>query len=264
LISGLYAQGVTAIQEGLLSRDHSERALLALGAPIETMGPLTLLDTSLVTPHFDAFSWHIPGDFSLAAYVIALALAVPGSDVTIEGVGVNRSRTAFLAVLAHAGAAVEVTPKGDAAGDEPVADIRVSSSRLRGGRVMGELALRLLDDVPAFAALCAASKARFSLRDAGALRTRDGDLLKGTTQMLRAFGAECTHYDDGLDIDAPVELHATSVSADTVMPLKLLGLVLGLCAEGETRIDAAHEVEAFCPGLLASLALLGAPIAETR
>jgi 3-phosphoshikimate 1-carboxyvinyltransferase len=264
LISGLYAQGVTAIQEGLLSRDHSERALLALGAPIETMGPLTLLDTSLLTPHFTGFRWHMPGDFSLAAYVIALALALPGSDVLIEGVGVNRSRTAFLAVLRHAGADLEVTPKGDTAGDEPVADIRVRASTLRGGRVLGELALRLLDDVPAFVALCTSAKARFSLRDAGALRAREGDLLRGAAQLLRSFGAECTDYEDGLDLDPAAALQAASVSADTVVPLKLLGLVLGLCAEGETQIAGAEQFAAFCPGLLAALSALGAPIVETR
>jgi 3-phosphoshikimate 1-carboxyvinyltransferase len=264
LISGLYAEGVTAIQEGLLSRDHTERALLALGAPIETMGPLTLLDTSLATPHFSGFSWHIPGDFSLAAYVIVLVLALPGSDVLIEGVGINRSRTAFLDVLRHSGANIAVMPKGDTAGGEPVADIRVRASSLRGVRVMGELALRLLDDVPAFVALCAASKARLSLRDADALRAREGGLLRGVTQMLRAFGAECTHYEDGLDVDPATRLVATSVSADTSPSLQLLGVVLGLCAEGETRIEDAHELEAFCPGFVASLAALGASIAETR
>lgn len=264
LISGLYADGVTAIQEGLLSRDHTERALLALGAPIETMGPLTLLDTSVLTPRFSGFQWQIPGDFSLAAYVIALALAVPGSDVTLEGVSVNRSRTAFLAVLRHAGAEIDVTPKGDLAGDEPVGDIRVRASTLRGGRVLGELALRMLDDVPAFAALCVASKARFSLRDAGALRTRDGDLLRGVAQLVRAFGGECTDYEDGFDLDPAPALSAASVSADTVVSLKLLGLVLALCAHGESQIAGAEEFEAFCPGLLPALCTLGAPIVETR
>jgi 3-phosphoshikimate 1-carboxyvinyltransferase len=264
LISGLYADGVTAIQEGLLSRDHTERALLALGAPIETMGPLTLLDTSLATPRFLGFSWRIPGDFSLAAYVIALGLAVPGSDLWLEDVGVNRSRTAFLDVLRHSGANIDVVPKGDAAGAEPVADIRVRASSLRGSRALGELSLRLLSDVPAFAALCVSHKARLSLRDAGTLRAREGDLLKGTVQMLRAFAIECTDYEDGFDVDPAKALRASSVSADTALSLKLLGLVLGLCAEGETQIAGAADLEAFCPGLVASLRGLGAPIVETR
>jgi 3-phosphoshikimate 1-carboxyvinyltransferase len=264
LISGLYADGVTAIQEGLLSRDHTERALLALGAPIETMGPLTLLDTSLLTPRFAGFRWRIPADFSLAAHVIALALALPGSDVLLEDVGVNPSRTAFLAVLRHGGAEIEVTPKGDTAGDEPVADIRVRASALRGSRILGELALRLASDVPAVVALAMCAKSRLSLRDLGSLRAREGDVLKRAAQLLRAFGGECTDYEDGLDIDPVSRLAATTVSADTPRPLKLLGLVLGLCAEGETRIEDGHELDAFCPGLLKGLRALGAPIAETR
>lgn len=264
LISGLYAEGPTAIQEGLLSRDHTERALLALGAPIETMGPMTLLDTSIATPHFAAFDWHMPGDFSLAAYVIALALASPGSDVLIEQVGINRSRTAFLDALRFSGAEIEVTPKGELAGGEPVADIRVRASRLRGARVLGELALRLSDDVPAFVALCAAADGRLSVRDIAPLRAREGDLLKGMTQLLRAFSAECTSYEDGLDVDPAPGLRASTVSSDTPVALKLCALVLGSCAEGETSIEGAEELEAFCPGLAAGLIRLGAHIVETR
>jgi 3-phosphoshikimate 1-carboxyvinyltransferase len=223
-----------------------------------------LLDTSLATPHFSGFRWRIPGDFSLAAYVIALALAVPGSDVLLEDVGVNPSRTAFLAVLRYGGAAIEVTPKGDAAGDEPVADIRVRASALRGSRILGELALRLAGDVPALVALAASLKSRLSLRDLGAVRARDGDLLKRAAQLLRAFGGECTDYEDGFDIDPVAQLAGATLSADTPAVLKLLGLVLGLCADGETQIENGHELEAFCPGLLTRLRALGAPIAETR
>ncbi len=263
LISGLYAQGVTAVQEGLLSRDHSERALLALGAPIETMGPLTLLDTGLVTPRFAPFRWRIPGDFSLAAYLIALAMALPGSDLLLEDVGVNPSRTAFLAVLRHGGADIEVTPKGDAAGDEPVADIRVRASSLRGSRILGELALRLAGDLPAVVALAACARSRLSLRDIASGRA-EADTLKRAARLLRAFGGECTDYEDGIDIDPVARLTGSNVSSDTARPIKLLALVLGLCAEGETQIEAAGELEAFCPGLVAALRALGAPIVETR
>jgi 3-phosphoshikimate 1-carboxyvinyltransferase len=260
LISGLYTRGVTAINEGLLSRDHTERALLALGAPLQTLGPLTLLDTSDAAPRWGGFHWAIPGDFSLAAYVIAAALAIPGSDVVIDGVGLNRSRTAFLDALRHTGADIDLTPKGDCAGDEPVGEIHVRASRLAGTKALGELAQRLLDDVPAYAALTAASRGRIALRDAGALRLSSGALLKQCAQLLRAFGAECTEYEDGLDVDRPTVLCAATVAAELAAPLKLLGLVLGLCAEGETRILHAHHLDALYPGLLGALRTLGAQI----
>lgn len=260
LISGLFARGPTAIQEGLLSRDHTERALSALGAPIETLGPLTLLDTSDMAPHWQGFHWHIPGDFSLAAYVIAAACAIPGSDVTLLDVGLNRSRGALFDALRHVGADIHVTPKGDCAGDEPLGEIRVRSAKLRGIKALGELAQRLFEDVPAFVALCAASSGRIMLRDAGGLRLWAGDPLKQSAQLLRAFGAECTDYEDGLDIDGPSSLQGTQVPADALPPIKLLGLTLGLCAQGETTLPNAGGLDALYPGLRDALSALGAGI----
>ena len=239
LISGLFTRGVTAVHEGLLSRDHTERALGALGAPIQTLGPLTMLDTSEAAPRWPGFHWELPGDFSLAAYVIAAALATPGSDVRIEQVGLNRSRTAFLDCLRHAGAAVSLTPKGDCAGDEPVGDIRVRASGLRGIRALGELSQRLLDDVPAFLALAAACHGRIALRDVGALRLRAGDPLKQSALLLRAFGAECTEYEDGVDVERPNPLAGASLPVADAPALKLLGLTLGLAAAGETQLPDA-------------------------
>lgn len=260
LISGLLTRGVTALNEGLLSRDHVERALVALGAPVETMGPLTLLDTSDAEPRWPGFIWRIPGDFSVAAYVLAAALAIPGSDVLIEQVGLNRSRTALFDALRHVGADITVTPKGDQAGNEPVGDVRVRASRLRSVKAMGELAQRLLDDVPAFAALGPASRERVTLRDAGALRLRSDDVLKASVQVLRAFGAECTEYEDGFDLECSAALQGATLAPDLPASVKLLGLVLGLSAGGETRLSNADELDALYPSLRASLSALGADI----
>lgn len=260
LISGLYARGVTAISEGILSRDHSERALLALGLSVETSGPLTLLDTGGGAA-FAGFEWSLPGDFSLASYLIAAAVALPGSDVLLEGVGVNRSRAAFLDALRHAGARASVMPKGDLAGNEPLADLRVQAAPLRGVRIMGELSLRMLEEVPALAALAPACRGRIALRDVGALRARD-DLLRGVAQLLRAFGAECTDYEDGFDLDPGAALHGTEVPAAAAPELKLLALVLGLSAAGETRIEAAQELDALYPGFVDALVALGADVAR--
>lgn len=260
LISGLFTRGVTAVHEGLLSRDHTERALGALGAPIQTLGPLTMLDTSEAAPRWPGFHWELPGDFSLAAYVIAAALATPGSDVRIEQVGLNRSRTAFLDCLRHAGAAVSLTPKGDCAGDEPVGDIRVRASGLRGIKALGELSQRLLDDVPAFLALAAACHGRIALRDVGALRLRAGDPLKQSALLLRAFGAECTEYEDGVDVERPNPLAGASLPVADAPALKLLGLTLGLAATGETQLPDAGPLDALYPQLRSALVTLGAQI----
>lgn len=261
LISGLYARGATAISEGILSRDHGERALLALGLNVQTSGPLTLLDTSEGAA-FAGFAWRLPGDFTLASYVMAAALALPGSDVLLEGVGLNRSRSAFLDALRHAGAQVAAVPKGDAAGDEPLGDLRVRATALRGAKIMGELSLRMLDEVPALAALAPACRGRIALRDAAALRAGADDLLRASAQLLRAFGAECTDYEDGFDLDPGAALRGMELPASAPPEMKLLALVLGLSAAGETRIEAAEELDALYPGFVDALVSLGADVAR--
>src|SRR5690606_23123454 len=113
LLSGLYAEGLTAIREPVLSRDHTERMMQALGIPIEAMGPMMVLDPSGWARRWDGFEWTVPGDMSSAAFVIAAALLVPKSEVTIMGVGVNPTRTGFCDALRAMRADLTFLPKGD-------------------------------------------------------------------------------------------------------------------------------------------------------
>ena len=269
LISGLYARGVTAISEGMLSRDHAERALLALGAPIETAAGMTLLDTSHADPDTErskeslawpGFVWHVPGDFTLATFLLAAGLLVEGSDVQLHGVGLNPTRTAWLGALHGTGAQISVTPKGDAAGDEPLGDLRVKSSRLGRIRVGGERAFGMLDEVPALVALALVSRERMTVRDVTSLRDRTPDALRTTAELLAQFGVECTAYQDGMDIDPPLQVRAAHVQASVPPPQKLLACVLALVADGETQIDGAELLDACYPGFCATLVALGASI----
>jgi len=268
LISGLYARGVTAISEGMLSRDHAERALLALGAPVQTAAGMTLLDTSLDDDEparrdavgWPGFVWRIPGDFTLASYVMAAALSVEGSDVRIDGVGLNPTRTAWLEALNGTQARIDITPRGDTAGDEPVGELRVRASRLSSIRVGGERAFRLLDEVPALLALAPACRGRLTLRDVSTLRKRAPDALKATTELLARFGIGSTSYEDGVEIDPPDRVRGVHLGAD-VPPLQaLLGCILALSAEGETQIDGAERLDACYPGVVSTLTALGADI----
>ncbi|MFT3922453.1 MAG: hypothetical protein QM778_07965 [Myxococcales bacterium] len=262
LLSGLYVPGTTAIAEGMLSIDHAERALMALGAGIHTQGALTLLDRGERQGSWPGFEWHIPGDFSLACWLLAAALAVPGSDVTLEGVGLNRTRSAFLEVLRHAGAPIEVTPKGDTAGDEPVADLRVRSGRLRSAHVVGELAVRISQDAPALLALAPCLGGKITVRDLASLRARVPDPLRAPAQLLRENGFECTSFADGFDLQPSDARAASVVHAANLSPeCLLLACVLSLSAQAETRIDHAETLDALYPGLGDTLARLGADVA---
>jgi 3-phosphoshikimate 1-carboxyvinyltransferase len=261
LISGLHTRGITAIAEGLLSRDHVERALVALGVPVETLGGMTLLDTSELVPRWSGFTWHVPGDPQLFAYLTALSAALPGSDVTFANVLVNRSRSSFLEVLAQAGARIDITPRGDVAGNEPVAEVRVRSGAVRSLRLAGELTFRLLEEACALFALAPALGGRASLRDAAALRARPGDPLRKATLLARGFGVECTEFADGFDLDPASELRGQVLSlAGESGEHALLSLCLGLVAGGETVLSAAGALDALYPELVGALAALGAGI----
>jgi 3-phosphoshikimate 1-carboxyvinyltransferase len=262
LVSGLYVPGVSVISEGTLSRDHAERALLALGVTIHTLGPVTLLERAEPLGTWPGFSWHIPGDFSLACYAMAAALAAPDSDLRIEGVSINRSRTAFLDLLRHAGAQVEVTPKGDAAGDEPLGDIRVRSSKLRGAKVSGELAQRLAADVGAVCALAPTLTGRLSVRDLASLRSRTPDPLRALGHALRQEGYECTEYDDGFDLERPPFMPLATAGTYAKSPeVALLRVLLALAAEEPCALDDVAHADALYPNFVESLAAVGAGLA---
>jgi 3-phosphoshikimate 1-carboxyvinyltransferase len=258
LLSGLYARGVTAISEGMLSRDHAERALVALGVPISTAAGMTLLDTSADAPRWTGFDWQLPGDFTIASYLLAAGLIVPDSDLTLQGVGLNPTRTAWLEALRGTGARVATSPKGDCAGNEPIGDVRVGASRLSRVRVGGERAFGLLEEVPALAALSVAARDRVSIRDV--FRARSS--LGGLRDLLARFGVSCTTYEDGLELDPPQRLQGGQIDAQVPASLALLGCVLGLVAEGETVVAGAERLEARYPGVLTALEQLGADIAR--
>lgn len=260
LVSGLYARGVSAVHEGLLSRDHVERALLALGLPIETTAGMTLLDTSEAEPAWPGFTWRVPGDFTLASFVIAAAIGVPGSDVRLRDVGLNPTRTAFLDALRGTGARVRLAPKGDTAGGEPFGDLRAAHGALGSVRVGGERALGLVDELPALAALAGACRGRMAIRDVGSLRAQVPDALRATTDVLARFGVRCTAYDDGIELDPPERLTPAHLDAEVPPPQQLLGCILALRADGSSQIEAPERLDALYPGFLDTLIALGAPI----
>jgi 3-phosphoshikimate 1-carboxyvinyltransferase len=262
LLTGLYADGVTAIEEGVMTADHLERALVSLGLPVQTMGGVTLLDPAEGPLAFTGFDRNIPGDFSLAAVLIAMATAVSGSDLTLRGVGSNRSRTAYFDALRSTGAHVDVLPKGDTEGHEPLADMRVRSASLSSLRVSSELAMRAMEEVPAFVALVPAVRGRVSVRDVGRLRERPGRVLARAVDLLRAFGVDASEFDDGFDAERQGALRGAHVTADMPASLKLASLSLALAADGTSTLDAPEALDALYPELKAALVGLGASITE--
>ncbi|MCA9531413.1 MAG: 3-phosphoshikimate 1-carboxyvinyltransferase [Myxococcales bacterium] len=263
LLSGLYAAGPTAIHEPVLSRDHTERMMIALGVPLATQGSMAVLDPNADWPHgWDPFDWEVPGDPSSAAFLIAAALMVPGSGLQIEGVGANPTRTGFFDALRAMGAPVQTTPKGFAAGDEPIAEHAVAQGAVHGRVVGGELLVRMIDEVPVLCALAAVATGRTEIRDAAELRVKESDRIAVMARALADFGCNVEELPDGLIIEGGATLHAARVRSHGDHRIAMSAALLGMVADGETIVDDVECVETSFPGFAGLLRRLGASVDE--
>jgi len=263
LLSGLYASGPTAIEEPMLSRDHTERMMLALGVPLQTAGASVVLDPNLEwAGGWEPFEWHVPGDPSSAAFPLLAAAMVPGSEVSVQDVCINPTRTGLFDWLRLLGANISHRSSGHGAGDEPIAEITVGHSAVRGSVAGGELIVRMIDEVPAICALAAVSKGSTEIRDAAELRVKESDRIATMAQVLGAFGVPCEELPDGLIISGGSPLRGARIESRGDHRIAMAAVLLGLLAEGESVINGAEAVDTSFPGFVALLRSLGADITE--
>ncbi|MEM7436984.1 MAG: 3-phosphoshikimate 1-carboxyvinyltransferase [Myxococcota bacterium] len=263
LLSGLYAKGVTALREPVLSRDHTERMMLSLGIPLETAGSSVALDPSADwSGGWGPFTWHVPGDPSSAAFPLLAATMVEGSEVGVEDVCVNPTRIGLLDWLRLCGANIMRRPSGHGAGDEPMAEVTVTHGSTRGSVAGGELVVRMIDEIPAVCALAATAAGVTEIRDAAELRVKESDRIATMASVLGAFGVPCEELPDGLIITGGAVLHGAHVDSRGDHRIAMAATLLGLVAEGETTIDGAEAVDTSFPGFVALMQSLGAPIQE--
>lgn len=260
LLSGLYARGLTAVAEPVVSRDHTERMMDALGVPIQSAGPMVVLDPSGWDRRWDAFTWTVPGDLSSAAFVIAAALMVPASEVLLENVGLNPTRTGILDALRTMRAGVTVVPRGSAAGAEPVGEVTARHGALAAGMTGGELLTRMIDEVPAYCAIAAVAGGRTDVRDAEELRVKESDRLAAAAGVLKAFGVDCTELADGMHVHGGGRLHGAEVESLGDHRIAMMGAVLALAADGESVVHDVGCVDTSFPGFAELLASLGADV----
>ena len=196
VLAGLQADGVTTVTEPAPSRDHTERMLAALGAPI------TRLDERAVQVTRGApgpFALHVPGDPSSAAFWAVAAAITPGSELTIEGVNLNPTRIAFVDVLARMGAAVAIEHTGDELG-EPVGSLHVRHGALRSTTIEGAEIPWLIDELPVLAVAAAFAEGVTEIRDAAELRVKESDRIVTVAGMLGAMGIGVETSGDGLSV----------------------------------------------------------------
>ena len=250
LLAGLAAEGVTEVSEPIRSRDHTERLLAAAGVELERAGTTVALHGPARPGPLDL---DVPGDLSSALYLIAAALVVPGSELTIEHVGLNPTRTAVLGVLEAMGADLEVRVVGEAAG-EPYGEVSSRSSALTAVSLGPDEVPLVIDELPLLAVLSALAEGRSEVRGAAELRVKESDRITTVVGGLRALGVEAHELDDGYVIEGPARLRGGEISSHGDHRVALAFAVAGLAAAGRVRVHGWQAAETSFPGFLDVLA----------
>ena len=263
LLAGLQARGPTVICEPGPSRDHSERMLRFFGAPVSADAErgCVVVDPTGWNGRLRAGPVSVPGDLSSAAFLLVAALIVPDSDVTVENLGLNPTRTGVLDVLLAMGADLETKVKGHVMG-EPVGTVRArwTERRLRGTTVAGALALRSIDEIPALAVAAAMAEGPTEFRDLRELRVKESDRIACIARELERAGVTVREAPDGLSVigtgGAP---QGGRVQPDGDHRIAMAGAILGLVAVDATEVPSQDIATSF-PSFAQLLQSLGAPV----
>ena len=241
------------------TRDHSENMLRHFGAEVRVAQDGTGRVIELVgQPTLRAADVQVPGDPSSAAFPIAAALTVPGSAVTIKGVGLNPLRTGLFAVLLEMGAALAISGER-IEGGEPVGDITVTAGDLRAVDVPPDRAPSMIDEYPILAVVCAHAAGASRLRGLAELRVKESDRLAATASLLAANGVRVEIEDDDLIVHGAGGKPPGGGLVETHMDhrLAMSGLVLGAGAVNPVSVDETAFIDTSFPGFVALMAGLG-------
>ncbi len=251
MLAGLYAEGETSVTEPTLSRDHSERMFRYFGADISTIG-------TTVTVHggqeLTGGEIAVPGDISSAAFFVVAALIVPNSELLIRNVGVNPTRTGVLDILQAMGGDISLLNQRECSG-EPVADLLVRSSRLKGIEIGGDLVPRAIDEFPVISVAAAVAEGTTVIRDARELRVKETDRIAAMATNLRTIGAGLIEEtEDGMVIKGIEKLHGGTISSCGDHRIAMSLSVAALAARSAITVDDISCVATSFPGFYDLLA----------
>lgn len=243
LLAGLYADGQTSVTEPFLSRNHSELMLRSFGAKISSKGTTATVEPE---PILIGQKVEVPGDISSAAYFIAAALLIPGSELLIQNVGINPTRDGILKVCASMGAKIEILNSHTCCGEE-VADLLVRHSSLKGTVIEGALIPTLIDELPVLSVLAAFAEGTTIIRDAQELKVKESNRLDIMVHHLTAMGADVEPTEDGMIITGGKPIHGAVLDSYLDHRIAMAFAVAGMVAEGETEITRADCVDISYP-----------------
>uniref|UniRef100_UPI0030DA521A 3-phosphoshikimate 1-carboxyvinyltransferase n=1 Tax=Cyanothece sp. BG0011 TaxID=2082950 RepID=UPI0030DA521A len=251
LLAGLMTDGKTTVTEPALSRDHSERMLQAFGATLD-IDSTTHSVTINGHPKLTGQRVIVPGDISSAAFWLVAASIVPGSELLIENVGINPTRTGILEALEMMDANITLENERTVTG-EPVADLRVKACQLKGCTIAGDILPRLIDEVPILAVAAIFATGKTIIKDAAELRVKESDRLAVMASELTKMGANITELPDGLEITGGTPLKAAEVDSYTDHRIAMSLAIAALNAKGKTMINRAEAAAISYPEFVGTL-----------
>jgi 3-phosphoshikimate 1-carboxyvinyltransferase len=244
LLAALAADGVTTVHEPSPTRQHTEQMLAARGADICVDGTTTRLRRSALQPYDES----VPGDPSQAAFWIAAAAAMPGSEVTVRDLYLGPARAGFLDVLRRMGADLEVT-----GGPGTAHTVRVTGTVLHGTYIEPAEVPGLVDEIPALAVSAMLATGLTRVRGAGELRVKESDRLATIAEMLAAFGTPVVELEDGLDITGGTPLRAGRVDSHGDHRIAMAAAMAAVAAPGTSQIDGFDAVATSYPSFVDDL-----------
>ncbi|GAE29028.1 3-phosphoshikimate 1-carboxyvinyltransferase [Halalkalibacter hemicellulosilyticus] len=243
LLAGLQSDGVTSVNEPALSRDHTERMLEAFGVEVQRDGLTVSVEggQSLQAQHII-----VPGDISSAAFFLVAGAIVPNSQITLHGVGMNPTRSGIIDVLQQMGAELTIENERNAGG-EPVADLTISTSKLKGIDIGGPLIPRLIDEIPVIAVLATQAQGKTVIRDAEELKVKETNRIDTVVSELTKAGAKITATEDGMVIEGQAALHGAHVNSYGDHRIGMAMAVAGLIAQGTMIIERSEAIAVSYP-----------------
>ncbi|WP_032627959.1 bifunctional prephenate dehydrogenase/3-phosphoshikimate 1-carboxyvinyltransferase [Pseudomonas syringae] len=257
LLAGLYAEGVTTVIEPAPTRDHTERMLRRFGHPVSVDGARVALESG---PGLQAAKIEVPADISSAAFFLVAASIAPGSDLLLEGVGINPTRTGIIDILRLMGGDITLENQREAGG-EPLADLRVRSAPLKGIEIPAALVPLAIDEFPVLFIAAACAQGRTVLRGAEELRVKESDRIQVMADGLLALGVSVEPTPDGIIIDGS-QIGGGVVNAQGDHRVAMAFSIAALRANAPIQIHDCANVATSFPNFLALCAQVGMRVAQ--
>lgn len=243
LLAGINAEGTTVIREKEVSRDHTERMLRQFGAEITTEDGIVSLQggQQLTATHVA-----VPGDISSAAFFLVAGAVAKNSEITLENVGLNPTRTGIIDVLQEMNAKMSIEIDDESAA-EPTGTITVSTSELQGTTIGGDVIPRLIDEIPILALLATQANGQTVIKDAEELKVKETDRITAVVDELKKLGADIVATDDGMIINGPTPLTSSTIRTYGDHRIGMMGAIAALITKGAIELDDADCIAVSYP-----------------